>query len=47
MSEQIVSRNEHLRSKAGDWWIGQRVSRGIERVEDEMPEHGGSNVIVE
>ena len=30
VSEQIVARNEHLRGVAGDWWIGQRVSRGID-----------------
>src|SRR4051812_19053537 len=47
VSEQIVARNEHLRSKAGDWWIGQRVSRGVDPIEDEVPEHRGPNVIVE
>jgi branched-chain amino acid aminotransferase len=47
VSEQIVARNEHLRSKAGDWWIGQRVSRGVDPIDDEVPEHRGPNVIVE
>ena len=47
VSEQIVARNEHLRSKAGDWWIGQRVSRGVDPIDDEVPEHTGSTVIVE
>ena len=47
VSEQIVARNEHLRSKTGDWWIGQRVSRGVDPVDGEVPEHGGPNVIVE
>ena len=47
VSEQIVARNEHLRSKAGDWWIGQRVSRGVDPIDDEAPEHRGPNVIVE
>jgi branched-chain amino acid aminotransferase len=47
VSEQIVARNEHLRSKAGDWWIGQRVSRGVDPIDDEVPEHSGPNVIVE
>ena len=32
VSEQIVVRNEHLRGAAGDWWIGQRVSRGVKDV---------------
>jgi len=31
ISEQIVDRNEHLRAAAGDWWIGQRVSRGVDQ----------------
>jgi len=47
VSEQIVARNEHLRSAAGDWWIGQRVSRGVDPVGDEVPEHRGPNVVVE
>jgi branched-chain amino acid aminotransferase len=47
VSEQIVARNEHLRHGAGDWWIGQRVSRGIDPIADEVPEHIGPNVVVE
>jgi len=37
ISEQIVARNEPLRAKAGDWWIGQRVSRGVDPIDDEVP----------
>jgi len=47
VSEQIVARNEHLRSRAGDWWISQRVSRGVDPIDDEVPEYRGPNVIVE
>ena len=47
VSEQIVVRNEHLRAAAGDWWIGQRVSRGVDPIVDEVPEHSGPNVVVE
>ncbi len=47
VSEQIVARNEPLRGAAGDWWIGQRVSRGVDPIGDEAPEHSGPNVIVE
>ena len=47
ISEEIVARNEHLRAAAGDWWIGQRVSRGVDAIGDEMPEHLGPNVVVE
>ena len=47
VSEEIVARNEHLRAAAGDWWIGQRVSRGVDPIGDEAPEHRGPNVVVE
>ncbi len=47
VSEEIVARNEPLRAAAGDWWIGQRVSRGVDPIEDEVPEHSGPNVVVE
>ncbi len=47
ISEEIVDRNEHLRAAAGDWWIGQRVSRGVDPISDEVPEHSGPNVVVE
>ena len=47
ISEEVVLRNEHLRAAAGDWWVGQRVSRGVDPIGDEVPEHKGPNVIVE
>jgi len=47
ISEQIVARNEHLRAAAGDWWIGQRVSRGVDPIEGEEPEHRDPSVVVE
>ena len=47
VSEQIVECNEHLRAAAGDWWVGQRVSRGVDPIGEEVPEHSGPNVVVE
>ena len=47
ISEQIVIRNEPLRAAAGDWWIGQRVSRGVDPIEGDEPEHAGPSVVVE
>ena len=35
LSEEVVARNEHLRPSIGDWWVGQRVSRGVDAVGDE------------
>src|SRR6202171_3423755 len=46
-SEELVARNEHLRQPVGDWWVGQRVSRGVDAVGDEGWDHTGPNVIVE
>jgi branched-chain amino acid aminotransferase len=46
-SEAVVARNEHLRPPIGDWWLGQRVSRGVDAVGDEGWEHTGPNVVIE
>ncbi|MBM3643568.1 MAG: hypothetical protein FJX02_04385 [Alphaproteobacteria bacterium] len=46
-SEEVVARNEHLRAQVGDWWVGQRVSRGVDAVGDEGWEHTGPNVVIE
>jgi branched-chain amino acid aminotransferase len=42
-----VARNEHLRPAVGDWWVGQRVSRGVDAVGDEGWDHTGPNVVIE
>jgi branched-chain amino acid aminotransferase len=47
ISEEIVVRNEPLRAAAGDWWIGQRVSRGLDPIEGDEPVLLGPNVVVE
>jgi branched-chain amino acid aminotransferase len=47
LSEEVVARNEHLRPSIGDWWVGQRVSRGVDAVGDEGWEHTGPNVVIE
>ena len=47
LSEQVVDRNEHLRASVGDWWVGQRVSRGVDAVGDEGWDHTGPNVVIE
>jgi branched-chain amino acid aminotransferase len=47
VSEEVVARNAHLRPKTGDWWIGQRVSRGVDAVGDEGWDQKGPTVIVE
>ncbi|HET7881441.1 MAG TPA: aminotransferase class IV, partial [Acetobacteraceae bacterium] len=47
LSEEVVARNEHLRQSVGDWWVGQRVSRGVDAVGDEGWTHTGPNVVIE
>ena len=47
ITHEVVKRNAHLRGKGDDWWVGQRVSRGVKQVGDEPLEHAGPNVIVD
>ena len=35
ITEQVVERNEPLRAAAGDWWVAQRISRGVDAIGDE------------
>ncbi len=46
-SEEVVALNEHLRAPHGDWWVCQRVSRGVDAVGDEGWEHTGPNLVVD
>ncbi|WP_420392967.1 aminotransferase class IV [Acuticoccus sp.] len=46
-SEEVLERNLHLLGEGEDYWLGQRVSRGVDAVGDEGWEHTGPNVIVE
>ncbi|WP_226576153.1 aminotransferase class IV [Acuticoccus sediminis] len=46
-SEAVLERNLHLLDGGDDYWLGQRVSRGIDAVGDEGFEHTGPSVIVE
>jgi hypothetical protein len=47
ISEDVLSRNRHLLGKDEDYWIGQRISRGVDAVGDEGWEHVKANVIVD
>lgn len=47
ISEEVVARNEHLRGPHGDWWVGQRISRGVDAVGDEGWEHTGPNLVID
>jgi branched-chain amino acid aminotransferase len=47
ISEDVLDKNRHLLGKDDDFWIGQRVSRGVKKVEGDNWDHYGPNVIVE
>ena len=47
ITEDVVARNEHLRALHGDWWVGQRISRGVDAVGDEGWEHTGPNIVID
>src|SRR5215831_10360841 len=47
ISEEVLARNRHLLSPDEDYWIGQRVSRGVLPVPGDDWPHYGPNVIVE
>jgi branched-chain amino acid aminotransferase len=47
ITEDVVARNEHLREQHGDWWVTQRISRGVDAVGDEGWEHTGPNLVID
>ena len=47
ISEDVLARNRHLLGPGEDYWIGQRVSRGVQRAAGDNWDHYGPNVIVE
>ena len=47
ISEEVSARNRHLIGPGEDHWVGQRISRGVNRVEGDNWDHYGPTVIVE
>ena len=47
ISEDVLDRNRHLLADGDDYWLGQRISRGVKAVGDEGWDHTGPAVIVE
>jgi branched-chain amino acid aminotransferase len=47
ISEEVLERNRHFLTSDTDFWLGQRVSRGLAAVGDEGWEQTGPTVIVE
>ena len=47
ISEDVLARNRHLLAPGEDYWLAQRISRGVNRVPGDNWDHYGPNVIVE
>jgi len=47
ITEKVTEQNLHLLDRSDDYWVGQRISRGVNPVEGDGVEHHGPNVIVE
>jgi branched-chain amino acid aminotransferase len=47
ISADVLARNLHLLGPGEDYWLAQRISRGVSRAPGDNWEHYGANVIVE
>ena len=47
ISNEVLSRNRHLLDAGDDYWLGQRISRGVKAVGDEGWDDTGPTVIVD
>ena len=47
ITQEVVERNAHLREPNGDWWVTQRISRGVDAIGDEGWEHTGPNLVID
>ena len=47
ITRKVVDRNRHLLGENDDYWVGQRLSRGVMKVEGDNWDHYGPTVIVE
>ena len=47
VSRTVLERNLHLLGPDEDYWLGQRISRGVNRVDGDNWDHYGPTVIVE
>ena len=47
VSDEVLARNRHLLGPGEDYWLAQRISRGVGRVPGDNWDHYGPNVIVD
>jgi branched-chain amino acid aminotransferase len=47
LTEEVFERNRHLLAGDDDYWVGQRISRGVKEVEGDNLDYHGPNVVLE
>jgi branched-chain amino acid aminotransferase len=47
VTEELFERNRHLLGEDDDYWVGQRISRGVKDVPGDNIDHHGPNVVLE
>jgi branched-chain amino acid aminotransferase len=47
ISREVIGRNVHLLGPDEDYWVAQRISRGVQKVDGDLWDHYGPNVVVE
>jgi branched-chain amino acid aminotransferase len=47
LTDELFERNRHLLADDDDYWIGQRISRGVKDVPGDNIDHHGPNVVLE
>ncbi len=47
LTEEVFERNRHLLGPDDDYWVGQRISRGVKQTEGDNIDYHGPNVVLE
>ena len=47
LTDEVFERNRHLLGPDDDYWVGQRISRGVKDVPGDNIDHHGPNVVLE
>lgn len=47
LTDELFERNRHLLGSDDDYWVGQRISRGVKEVEGDNLDHHGPNIVLE
>jgi branched-chain amino acid aminotransferase len=47
LTEELFERNRHLLGADDDYWVGQRISRGVKEVDGDNIDHHGPNIVLE